>query len=387
MIDPENTTHRIAIVGGGPGGLTLARVLQLHGISSTVFEREVSASARPQGGTLDMQSDTGQVALRMAGLEEKFLALARPEGQDGKLLDKSGAVLFERRAADDDREKPEIDRGQLRQLLLDSLDPGVVRWGGELRSARPVGDDGTHEIMLEDGTTHRFDLVVGADGAWSRVRPLVSTATPLYAGVTFIEIGFDDVDRRNPDVARLVGRGGMFALAENKGLMALRNSNGHIRIYVAIRVPEDWVKTVGVDFGDPRAARAALSSIFVGWAPELLALIEKCEDSFIPRQIHALPVGHAWTSRAGVTLLGDAAHLMSPFGGKGANLAMLEGAELGQAISEGPDLAAAVRRYEATMQPRAQEAAFGAAIGLDVAIAADAPRGALAFMSGAHHGG
>lgn len=363
---------RIAVVGGGPGGLTLARVLQTHGLSATVFELDESATSRQQGGTLDMQTETGQVALKAAGLDEQFFAIARFEGQDGRLLDKSGTVLMDRKAGPDDRAQPEIDRGDLRRLLLDSLAPGVVRWGSKVDAVRAVGD-GTHEVTA-NGTTEVFDLVVGADGAWSRVRPLLSPAQPAYSGVTFVELSFDDAERRHPGISRLVGNGSMFALADNKGLIAQRNAHDHIRVYVAFRVEDGWQV-------DPADARATLLAMFPDWSPRLRTLLTDCDDDFVVRPLYALPVPHVWESRAGVTLLGDAAHLMSPFSGLGANLAMLDGTDLANAIAGAPDLETAVRRYEAIMLPRGQEAAEGAAKGLDSAIAADAPRGALEAMA------
>jgi 2-polyprenyl-6-methoxyphenol hydroxylase-like FAD-dependent oxidoreductase len=337
-----------------------------------VFELDESATSRQQGGTLDMQTETGQVALKAAGLDEQFFAIARFEGQDGRLLDKSGIVLMDRKAGPDDREQPEIDRGDLRRLLLDSLDPGVVRWGSKVDAVRPVGD-GTHEVTV-NGTTEVFDLVVGADGAWSRVRPLVSPAEPAYSGVTFVEISFDDAERRHPEISRLVGNGSMFALADNKGLIAQRNANDHIRVYVAFRVEDGWQV-------DPADARTTLLAMFQDWSPELRALLTDCDDSFLVRPLYALPVPHTWETRPGVTLLGDAAHLMSPFSGLGANLAMLDGADLANAIAAAPDLETAVREYEAVMLPRGQQAAVGAAEGLDSAIASDAPRGALEAMA------
>jgi 2-polyprenyl-6-methoxyphenol hydroxylase-like FAD-dependent oxidoreductase len=367
-----NPTPRIAVIGGGPGGLTLARVLQTRGLAATVFELDASPTARTQGGTLDMQADTGQIALRAAGLDEQFFAEARFEGQDGRLLDKSGAVLVDRKAAPDERSNPELDRGDLRRLLLDSLDPGVVRWGSKVDDVRPLGD-GTHEVVV-DGVGEVFDLVVGADGAWSRVRPLLSPAEPAYAGVTFVEIGFTDVDRDHPDISRLVGQGSMFALSENKGLMAQRNGNNRVRVYVAFRVEDGWQV-------EPDDARATLLRMFDGWAPELLTLLTDCEDSFLVRPLYALPVPHTWETRPGVTLLGDAAHLMSPFSGQGANLAMLDGADLAHAVSEAPDIDTAIRTYEAVMLPRGAEAARAAASGLDNAIAADAPQGSLRHLA------
>ena len=377
----QNT--QIAVLGGGPGGLTLARVLQQNGVSCTVYEREGSVAARPQGGTLDMQADTGQVALRTAGLLAEFLARSRPEGQDGRMLDKTGKVLLEHRADPDDQEKPEIDRGHLRDLLLGSLTPGTVRWHSDVRQITEHSTGG-YEIHLADGTTHVADVVVGADGAWSKVRPLLSPATPEYTGVTFVEIHLADVDERHPELAELVGNGSMFALSDNKGLLAQRNSGSHIRVYAALRVPEDWARTCGIDFADLPAARSALTDHFTGWAPELLALISASEHEFVPRPLYALPFPHTWTHRPGVTLIGDAAHLMSPFSGLGANLAMLDGAELGSALAEainaGTSVDDGIARYESVMLPRGAEAAEGAAHGIDIAISADAPHGALAYL-------
>ena len=73
------------------------------------------------------------------------------------------------------KDRPEVDRGQLRQMLLDSLPEGIVRWEHELSAVQPK-DDGTFELVFRSGASERFDLIVGADGAWSRVRPLVSAA-------------------------------------------------------------------------------------------------------------------------------------------------------------------------------------------------------------------
>lgn len=201
---PKNTPPRIAIVGGGPGGLTLARILQTRGIAATVFEQQHSPDQRPQGGSLDLHPKAGQYAVSLAGLTEQFRALARYEDQGTRLLDKTGAVLFEE--GDDDR--PEIDRTELRAMLLNSLDPEVVQWEQRLHSIRPLGD-GVHELVFADGRTATFDLVVGADGAWSRVRPILSDVTPTYTGVTIVEMDVDTVDPRHPEIAVLVGHGSL----------------------------------------------------------------------------------------------------------------------------------------------------------------------------------
>ncbi|KJK57375.1 FAD-dependent oxidoreductase [Saccharothrix sp. ST-888] len=354
---------RIAIVGAGLGGLTCARVLQQHGRSVTVFEREASADARPQGGTLDLHADTGQAALRAAGLLDRFQALARPEGDEWRVLDFATAALLAQQGPSADGGKPEIDRGQLRGLLLDSLTEGTVRWDRAVTGVAPLAD-GTCRLLFGDGTAEDFDLVVGADGAWSRVRPALSHAAPRYTGVTFVETGFDHCDTRHPDLARLVGNGSMLVKGAGRSLVAQRNSNGHIRAYIALRAPEDWHVAAGIDLGDQRAVRTHLLRMFDGWDESLRYILSNSDSGFINRSLFVLPAPHTWEHVPGVTLLGDAAHLMPPVG-LGANLAMLDGSDLAHALVTESSVDGAVRAYESIMLPRSIEAATGSAQGLD----------------------
>ncbi|MFD0886487.1 FAD-dependent oxidoreductase [Streptosporangium algeriense] len=378
--------RRIAVIGGGPAGLTCARVLHRHGHPVTVLERDPAPDARPQGGTLDLHESLGQRALGKAGLLAEFQTLSRPEGQAMRILDTDGAVLRDWRPRPDDRANPEIDRGQLRDLLLGPLD---VQWGRGVTEVVPGTQDGAL-VRFADGRQEAFDLVVGADGAWSRVRPAVSPVTPHYTGVTSVETSLDDVDTRHPDLARLIGDGSMAVYGVNRSLVAQRNSGGHVKVHAQFRAPLDWHTNLeantgtgtdaGLDLADAEAVRSSLLTLFDGWAAPVLDLLRH-GTAFVHRPLHVLPVSHTWAHVPGVTLLGDAAHLMPPLG-VGANLAMLEGAELAESIvaASGPDdLDEAVRAFEEQMWVRAGRWAEITTAGLERLVSSD-PAEAIALF-------
>ncbi|MDT0429194.1 FAD-dependent oxidoreductase [Streptomyces salyersiae] len=369
-------TTDVTIIGAGLGGLTLARVLHVHGIRATVYEAEASATARAQGGMLDIHEDNGQPALRAAGLMDEFRGLVLEGREATRVLASDGTVLFD---DDSTRGRPEALRGELRRILLGSLPAGTVRWGHKVSGVRALGE-GRHEVTFADGSTVVTGLLVGADGAWSRVRPLLSDAVPEYTGRSFVETYLLDGDTRHPAAAKAVGGGSMFALAPGKGIQAHRESGGTLHTYVALSESQDWF--AAVDFTDAAAAAARIAQEFDGWAPELTALITDGETAPVLRTLSALPTGHRWDRVPGVTLLGDAAHLSAP-NGEGANLAMLDGAELGRLIAAHPDdVEAALTAYEEAMFPRSAAAATDGARLHGLLFGQDAPHGLITMFTG-----
>lgn len=362
---------RIAIVGGGLGGLTLARVLHTRGIASTVYELEASPAARDQGGTLDLHEESGQRALAEAGLTDQFRAIAREEGEALRILDRHGVVQFEETAEAGGGTRPEVDRGALKRILVGSLPEDVIRWGTKVTAVAPG------RLTLASGEVVEADVVVGADGAWSKVRPLLSPATPAYSGLSFVEAHLSNVDIGHPAAAKLVGGGSMFALADGKGLIAQRNGGGRIRVYAAVKNDDPGAVAELVD-------RERLLTLFADFESGLRKLIADSDDPLIPRPIHALPVGHRWERVPGVTLLGDAAHVMSPFAGEGTNLAMLDATELALALAGHDDVESALTTYESALFPRAEEAARDSADNLEACFRADAPAAMVEQML-AHH--
>jgi 2-polyprenyl-6-methoxyphenol hydroxylase-like FAD-dependent oxidoreductase len=367
---------KVAIIGAGPGGLTLARLLQQHSIPVTIYEAEASRQARNQGGTLDLHPRAGQLALKEAGLLPEFLKHARPEGEASKIMKYDGRVLWDdnvlppwRPTAEGEQERPEIDRVVLRDILLDSLLPGTIQWGKKLLG---VQEDekikGKYNLSFADGSMEMgVDLLVGADGAWSKVRPLVTPEKPFYAGITAIELWALDVDKTNPWLGKFVGQGSMFMFDEGRALMCQRQGSGAVRSYAAIKRPENWAEECGIDWEGPDARERLVNEYFADCGADLQRVILESKDVLIPRKCWMLPVGISWKTRPGVTLLGDAAHLMTPFAGVGVNVAMADALELAKALiarkdsvtakllSDSKNITIALEAYEKSMLKRAEE--------------------------------
>lgn len=362
-------TTPVTIVGAGLGGLTLARVLHLHDIPVTVYDAEASAQTRTQGGQLDLHEHNGQLALHIAGLDDEYRSILNEGGAAQRVSDRHGVILGD--VPDDgSMAKPEALRGDIRRILLDSLPEGTVQWGKKLVTAAAI-ENGVHELAFADGSTLKTELLVGADGTWSKVRPLVSAAQPIYAGMSYIDTYLHDVDNRHLASAAAVGNGALYALEPGEGFLAHREAGNVIHTYVILSRPLEWFDRI--DFADADATRARIAAEFRNWAPELTALIADSDTAPILRSIHQLPDRHWWARVAGVTLIGDAAHVTVP-GGEGANIAMLDGAELARAIAANPDdIESALAAYERVMFPRSEAEAVEAHQTVDLIFGEGAP--------------
>ena len=330
----------IAIAGGGLGGLTLARILHRHGIEAVVYEREASRSARSQGGQLDLHPESGQRALDEAGLTVRFRSQARPEGEEHRILDPAGRTLVHHKPQPGSfAGRPEIDRSDLRDLLLDSLPGDTVAWGHRLVAAAPRPGGGW-SLTFDGGQRADCDILIGADGARSAVRPLLIDTELSYVS-TLVELNVSDVERRHPDLAELAGPGNLWCVGANQILAAQRLGDGSLRVGISLRAGDHQV--------DKYRSKPALLDLFAGWDPRLTALIEAADAEPVPRTVEAMPLDASWPSRPDVTLIGDAAHLMPPVG-EGANQAMLDAAELAGRFAADPGTA--IRAYEREMFAR-----------------------------------
>ncbi|KAI9717797.1 MAG: hypothetical protein M1812_004526 [Candelaria pacifica] len=371
---------KIAIIGAGPSGLTLARLLLQKGIHATIFEREDGPNARSQGGTLDLHPPSGQQAIKEAGLYDEFCRVSRPEGEDVVMMDKTGYRHLDETGGEGNR--PEIDRFVLRQILLDSLPEGMVQWDSQLRRV----EKGT--LYFEHRTLTGFDLIVGADGTWSKVRPVLSDIKPHYIGVAGIYICISNCDERFPALSKLVGRGSLFAMSDKKSIVAQRNGDLSIKGPVWQVKPESWLKDSGLESCSDEEVRAMMLRDFDDWCPELKDLIRYADPDFNRHNLYSLPIGMSWESTPGVTAIGDAAHVIAPFAGEGVNLAMHDALDLAHAIVDGKDdFTAAIRGFELVMFERAKEAAETVAVNQELIYADDAPVSFVKTMQEMMQGG
>ncbi|KAG9105186.1 hypothetical protein FRC07_009524 [Ceratobasidium sp. 392] len=282
-----------------------------------------------------------------------------------KILTKSLDIVFEDEPPPEDKiedSRPEIDRTVLRAILLQAVGQDNVNWDHVLTSVEPVANN-KFDLRFKDGKVEAgLDLVVGADGAWSRIRPLLTSVAPFYSGVSSLEFHITSPKGAKFDaINELVGQGNAFAFSDGKSIQAQRLGTGDIRIYASFATGDDesdWLKRF--DANDPVATKADVLAKFEDWAPVLQDIVRFSDDTVQMRSLHMFPIGHSWEPRAGLTLLGDAAHLMTPFAGEGVNAAMWDSLELAKAIVEGVksgDLNAQVQQYEKEMFKRAEESA------------------------------
>ncbi|WP_167796793.1 FAD-dependent oxidoreductase [Stenotrophomonas maltophilia] len=345
-------TTRFAIVGAGPVGLAVARLLQIRGLDVAVFERDASREPR-RGGSLDLKPESGLIAIDRTGLRAAFLEKARSEGISFRSVDaETLAVRFE----DDTSTDPEIDRADLRDLLLDSLQPETVSWAHELEAVHET--DGGFELEFRGKGSVKAEFIIGCDGLRSRVRPLVTPLPPHYTGITVIE-----VTAASPLVPalevmdRLVGNGSLLASESGRAIWAQRTQAGTIRAYFSYAAQE----------GAAVPSAEQLKQLFSSFNPALTALIESATSPFRPWPLYICPPDQSWPVHPRITILGDAAHVMPPFTGAGVNNGLLDAVQFVDALESDSraEFEAGMRSRTRTEMLRTLEAAverYGSAV-------------------------
>jgi 2-polyprenyl-6-methoxyphenol hydroxylase-like FAD-dependent oxidoreductase len=352
---------KIAIVGGGPGGLTLARLLQLKGANVKVYERDFNRDVRVQGATLDLHHESGLKALEEAGLLDAFKANYRPNADRLRIVDENAHIFFDEHSEEatgdfgDEWFRPEIDRGPLRNMLLDSLQPDTVVWDSHIVSLESIND--SWKIVFQNGETVTADIVIGADGAKSKIRPFVTPIKPFYSGVTVLEGSISDSEKNVPKIHNLLQGGKIMALGDSKTISVSAKGDGSLDFYTGWKADSEWLSESGIDFKNTKQVLEWYKKEYSNWDLVWLELFEFENTTFTPRPQYCMPLDQKWEAQTNITIIGDAAHLMPPYAGEGVNMAMLDALQLSENLTSGKftDLKSAIANYEEQMFTRFAE--------------------------------
>jgi len=373
---------KIAIVGGGPGGLTLARLLQLQGADVKLYERDASRESRVQGAIVDLHFESGLKVIEQADLMDTFKANYLVGADRYRVFDKNGTMRLDEhhKAASgtfgDPHFRPEIDRGALRNILLDALHPDTVVWDRQFVSMSHHADGWL--LHFKNGTTATADIVIGADGARSKIRPYVTDITSIYSGVTIIQGEIDNPAVDCPGMFELMANGNLIILGEGKGITAQPRGDGGMTFYASAKYPENW----GSDFSSKEEIYNFLLAFYEGWNEQFFALF-KASDKLIIRPLNYFPLDQEWEAHENITIIGDAAHLMPP-SGEGVNTAMLDALDLSEHLTSGKykDIRSAIAAFEKHMRARGTVLALEALEGNEIMYGAHALENLLHLLSG-----
>lgn len=338
---------QVAIIGAGPVGLTTARLLQQAGVAVKVYERDLHRFVRVFGGTLDIHKNSGQKALKKAGLLEAFYKLARPTGE--RLVDYLGNVLMQDfPLAHQLYDRPEIDRNDLRQLLLDHLDLETVVWGKQLKTIEKTKEQFT--LSFTDGTTAIADVVIGANGGKSVVRSHLTKAIPQFTGTYIIQGEVLNPEINCPEYKLLCQEDNLMLIEKSKLFFSQVKSKGTLNYFVCFQAAEDFVNKEKIDVANQLHIQDYLKRTLVHWDAKFISLFEATTDFWV-LPLHHMPLTEKWVTSAAITLVGDAAHLMPPFAGVGVNIGLLDALHLSENLIGGnfPTLRAAMEAYENEM--------------------------------------
>lgn len=354
---------KVAIIGGGPGGLTLARLLQMQNVNVKVYERDLNKQARVQGAPLDLHEGSGLAAIHKADLFEQFKNNFLPGADKTLIVNENAEIFYSDHETNMNEDfgnayfRPEIDRGALRKILLESLQPKTVIWDSQFVAMEAQNDGWL--LHFKDGSSAYTDLVIASDGANSKIRPYITDIKAFYTGILMLEGNIEESSKKAPHITSLIKGGKIMAFGNNKNLLLGQKGSGDLGFYASFKTDENWTTTNGLDYADKDQMLEWFKKQYPEWNSSWYELFENVTTPFIPRPIYCMPLDQTWQALPNLTMIGDAAHLMPPFAGEGANMAMLDALELSECLTANKHktIQQAISSYETTMRERASKAA------------------------------
>lgn len=342
--DKENYPH-VAIIGGGIGGVALAVACLHRGIPFSLFERDNNFEARSQGYGLTLQQASKAIeGLGIFSLEEGVISTRHlVHTTDGKVIGEWGirkwiasdAKTFQKRT------NVHIARQSLRLALLKQLGgQNAVHWGHQLIDFKESKDDAVDLNFQVNGEikTYKADLVVGADGIRSSVRKILigEDSSPLRYLDCIVILGICPLNALEGLTSPLLDSATVFQTANgNERIYIMPYTSDSVMWQLSFPMAENEAKALSTQ--GPRALKeeACRRTQWHDPIPQILAATLEAQISGYPVYDRELLSSELLAKAGKATLIGDAAHPMSPFKGQGANQALLDALKLARRISRG----------------------------------------------------